>query len=133
LKNSLRPDRETIPPLPKTVSKAYKRILDRVPSDQKAKVKSILRIIIGARCPLTIQEIAMALGVATTPYAEIATEAGLSPYRLDKKIRQLCRLFVFIKESKIYLIHQTVREFLISKHNRSANIYWHLEQRKTEI
>ncbi|EED11950.1 ankyrin repeat-containing protein, putative [Talaromyces stipitatus ATCC 10500] len=89
LKNSLRPDRETIPPLPKNVSKAYERILDRVPSDQKTKVETILRIIIGARRPLTVQEMAMALG--------------------------------------------TAREFLISKHGRSPNVHWHLEQRKTEI
>ncbi|KAE8553643.1 hypothetical protein EYB25_005025 [Talaromyces marneffei] len=133
LKNSLRPDLETIPPLPKNVPEAYKRILDRVPSDQKAKVETILRIIVGARRPLTVQEMAMALGLATTPGAETTTEAGLSPKGLDEKIRQLCGLFVFIQESKIYLIHQTAREFLTSKQDRSANIHWHLEQRKTEI
>ncbi|KAF3389987.1 Ankyrin-3 [Talaromyces pinophilus] len=133
LKHSLRPDRETIPQLPKNVPEAYERILDRVPSDQKTKVETILRIIVGARRPLTVQEMAMALGVATTPGAETATEARLSLNGLDKRIRQLCGLFVFIKESKIYLIHQTAREFLISKHNRSANIHWHLGRRKTEI
>lgn len=65
-------------------------------------MENILRIIVGAQRPLTIQEIAMALGVATTPGAETATEAGLNPTRLGKKIRQLCGLSVFIKESKIY-------------------------------
>ncbi|EED18088.1 ankyrin repeat domain protein, putative [Talaromyces stipitatus ATCC 10500] len=64
----------------------------------------------------------MALGIATSPDAETATEAGLSPNGLDEKIRQLCGLFVFIKESKIYLIHQTARE--------SSSTHW---QRKTEI
>ncbi|EED14522.1 conserved hypothetical protein [Talaromyces stipitatus ATCC 10500] len=48
LKNSLRPDHETIPPLPKNVPEAYERILDRVPSDEKTKVETILRIIVGA-------------------------------------------------------------------------------------
>ncbi|KAE8553411.1 hypothetical protein EYB25_004793 [Talaromyces marneffei] len=133
LKHSLRPDRETIPPLPKNVPEAYERILDRVSPDQKPKVETILRIIIGARRPLTVQEMAMALGVATTPGAETATEAGLSTNALDKKIRQLCGLFVFIKESKIYLIHQTAREFLIRKHDGSSNMHWHLDQRKTEV
>ncbi|EED20813.1 conserved hypothetical protein [Talaromyces stipitatus ATCC 10500] len=132
LKHSLRPDRETIPPLPKNVPEAYERILDRVPSDQKAKVKTILRIIVGARRPLTVREMAMALGVATTPDAETAMEAGLSSNKLDQKIRQLCGLFVFIKEFKIYLIHQTAREFLICKHDNSVSFYWYLEQSKTE-
>ncbi|EED22542.1 Pfs, NACHT and Ankyrin domain protein, partial [Talaromyces stipitatus ATCC 10500] len=133
LKNSLRPDNETIPSLPKDVPEAYERILNRAPSDQKATVEIILRIIVGARRPLSVQEMAMALGVATSPDAETAAEAGLNPSALDKKIRQLCGLFVFIKESRIYLIHQTAREFLISRHDRSANMHWHLEQRKTEI
>jgi hypothetical protein len=73
------------------------------------------------------------LGVATSPSAETATEAGLSPNGLDKKIRQLCGLFVFIKESKIYLIHQTAREFLVNKHDGFGNFHWHLEQYKTDI
>ncbi|EED24223.1 ankyrin repeat-containing protein, putative [Talaromyces stipitatus ATCC 10500] len=131
--DDLRPDRETIPPLPKNVPEAYERILNRVPSDQKAKVETILQIIVGARRPLTVQEMAMALGLATTLGAETAKEAGLNPSGLDKKIRQLCGLFVFIKESKIYVIHQTAREFLISKHDRYASFKWCLEQRKTEI
>lgn len=75
----------------------------------------------------------MALGVATTPDAKTATEAGLNPDRLDKKIRQLCGLFVFIKESKIYLIHQTAREFLISRHEGSGNMHWYLDQHLTDI
>jgi ankyrin repeat protein len=133
LKNSLRPERETIPPLPKNVPEAYERILNRVPFDQKATVEAILRITVGARRPLTVQEMAMALGVATSPDAKTAIDAGISPKGLDEKIRQLCGLFVFIKESKIYLIHQTAREFLISKHNGSGNIHWHLEQRKTDV
>lgn len=89
LKNSLRPDRETIPTLPKNVPEAYERILDRAPSDQKTTAETILRIVVGARRPLTVQKMAMALGVAMTPCAGKAAEASLSPNRLDKKIRQL--------------------------------------------
>ncbi|KAF3389720.1 putative ankyrin repeat protein L25 [Talaromyces pinophilus] len=128
----LRPDRETIPSLPKNVPEAYERILDRIPCEEKAKVKTILRIIVGARRPLTIREMAMALGVATSPDAETATEAGLNPNGLDEKIRDLCGLFVFIKEYKIYLIHQTAREFLISKHDGPVGFHWHLESSKTK-
>ncbi|PCG88332.1 Hypothetical protein PENO1_110850 [Penicillium occitanis (nom. inval.)] len=131
-KKSLRPDRETIPSLPKNVPEAYERILDRIPCEEKAKVKTILRIIVRARRPLTIREMAMALGVATSPDAETATEAGLNPNGLDEKIRDLCGLFVFIKEYKIYLIHQTAREFLISKHDGPVGFHWHLESSKTK-
>jgi hypothetical protein len=62
LKNSFRPDHEAIPPRPRNVPEAYERILGRVPWVQKAKVKAILQIIVGARRPLNVQEMAMALG-----------------------------------------------------------------------
>ncbi|EED23384.1 ankyrin repeat-containing protein, putative [Talaromyces stipitatus ATCC 10500] len=133
LKDSFRPRLEKIPPLPKSVPEAYERILCRVTADQKPKVEMILRIIVGARRPLTIQEMAMALGVATFPNAETAAEAGLCPDGLDKKIRQLCGLFIFIRDSKVYLIHQTAREFLISQHVRSASFHWYLEPHTTEV
>lgn len=133
LKRSLRPDRETIPPLPKNVPEGYERILDRVAPGEKATVETILRIIVGARRLLTVQEMAMALGVATFRNAETATEAGLNPDRLGERIRQLCGLFVFIEDFKVYLIHQTAREFLLTKSDRSPSFKWYLEPYKTEV
>jgi ankyrin repeat protein len=57
----------------------------------------------------------MALGIATSPQAQTAAKAGLESSQIDKKLRRLCGLFVFVNNSKIYLIHQTAREFLIMK------------------
>ncbi|KAE8553848.1 hypothetical protein EYB25_002386 [Talaromyces marneffei] len=130
---SLWPDRETIPPLPMNVPEAYEKILNRVSVHEKGKVETILRIIIGARRPLTIGEMAMALGVATTSEAETAIEASLNPDGLAEKIRRLCGLFVFIKDLKIYLIHQTAQEFLISKVDKSPDLTWYLEPSQTEL
>ncbi|EED17250.1 ankyrin repeat containing protein [Talaromyces stipitatus ATCC 10500] len=92
----------------------------------------VLRIIVGARRPLTVGEMAMALGLATSRNAKIASEACLKVNRLDEKIRRLCGLFVFIKDSKIYLIHQTAREFLTGKVDRSPNFKWYLQPNITE-
>jgi hypothetical protein len=51
LKNSLQPDHEIILLLLKNAPKTYQRILDQVSLDQKAKVETILQIIISARRP----------------------------------------------------------------------------------
>lgn len=75
---------------------------------------------------------AMALGVALQD-AKTAEEANASHSGLEQKIRRLCGLFVFIKNTKIYLIHQTVREFLITKVNRSTSFKWYLEPSETEV
>ncbi|KAE8142341.1 purine and uridine phosphorylase [Aspergillus pseudotamarii] len=113
--NSLRPADVSIVLVPESVYTAYEKILSRVPSGQKDIAKKILRIIVGARRPLTIEEMSMALGVAANPELGTAAAARLEPTRLSNRIRKLCGLFVFINNSKIYLIHQTAREFLIGR------------------
>jgi hypothetical protein len=90
------------------------------------RVKKILEIIVAARRPLTIEEMAMALGIATSSGSPTIKQAGLDPIGLDGKLRRWCGLFVFTNNSKIYLIHQTAREFLIEKENSSNpnSAYW---------
>ena len=113
--DSLRPAEESIRMIPPSVNDAYERILNRVPSRQLSTVRKVLQIIVAARRPLTTVEMAMALGIATSPQSRTAAEAGIDPSLIDKKLRRLCGLFVFVNNSKIYLIHQTAREFLIAK------------------
>lgn len=62
--NSLQPDKELIQLIPSSVDTAYKRILDKVPLDRMSDMKLILQIIVGARRPLTVQEMAMVVGIA---------------------------------------------------------------------
>ncbi|KAG2027693.1 hypothetical protein GB937_000133 [Aspergillus fischeri] len=62
-KDSLWPAEESIRLIPPSVDAAYGKILARVPSNQVNTVKKILQIIVGARRPLTTQEMATALGV----------------------------------------------------------------------
>ncbi|OGE53750.1 hypothetical protein PENARI_c007G07930 [Penicillium arizonense] len=125
-KRSLRPTESSITLIPPSVNAAYEKILSRVPVDQTDIVKKVLEIIVAARRPLTIREMAMALGIATCLGPRTTIQAGLDPIDLDEKLRQLCGLFVFTNHSKFYLIHQTAREFLIEK--KRLNIlnfaYW---------
>lgn len=114
-KNSLRPADETIRLIPESVNAAYKRILHRVPSDKVDEVQKILQIIFAARRPLAIEEMAMALGIATRPQSQVTRDASIDPNGLEQKFRHLCGLFVFINNSKIYLIHQTARDFLMQQ------------------
>ncbi|KAE8354650.1 hypothetical protein BDV28DRAFT_146933 [Aspergillus coremiiformis] len=112
---SLRPQEKSINLVPSSVNAAYEKILNRVHPGSRDDVKKILRIIVSARRPLTIDEMSMALGVADNPELKTAAAARFDPTRLKNKICQLCGLFVFINNSRIYLIHQTAREFLIGR------------------
>lgn len=125
-KNSLQPAEELIQQIPNSVNAAYEKILSRVSREPKQvkAVRKILQIIVAARRPLTTQEMAMALNIAIYPQPH-AAKAPRDQIDLGEKIRQLCGLFVFINNSKIYLIHQTAREFLITeKIERPESIEW---------
>ncbi|KAK1238487.1 hypothetical protein MKX07_006633 [Trichoderma sp. CBMAI-0711] len=99
--------------IPDSVDAAYEKILQRVPRDARRLVKSTFQIIVGAWRPLTIPELAIALGAAMADWRRAAI-AGLEPRGLAENIRQMCGLFVFIDSSeRVYLMHQTAREFLV--------------------
>jgi ankyrin repeat protein len=124
-KNSISPDSESMESLqlPSSIDDAYEKILSNVKNQEK--VKKILHIIVGARRPLSLSEMAMALGLSDqqpTPqsYVEVKTDKKL----LEKRLPHLCGLFVFINHSRIYLIHQTAKEFLIQKEVQADNNCW---------
>src|SRR5271154_3361202 len=72
-------------------------------------------MIVGARRPLTTAEMAVAFGIYSCPNAKAFGDVTVDKDRLERRIRHLCGLFVFINHSRIYLIHQTAREFLIKR------------------
>ena len=67
-----------------------------------------------ARRPLTLDEIDLAIGVNehTFSYADLDTDG--SP-RLQKTLPSRCGLMVAIIESRVYLIHQTAKDFLLGE------------------
>jgi hypothetical protein len=112
-RNSLRPEEASIQSLPSTVEDAYEKILSRVSGEQQGNMKKILQIVVGARRPLTVHEMAIALGIATSARPQSLDGVKLDAVRLERNIRDWCGLFVFINHGRIYLIHQTAKEFLV--------------------
>jgi hypothetical protein len=110
---SPRPNEEAIEAVPSSVEAAHEDILYRVPEKRKDDARTIMKIIIGARRPLTVAEMALALGAATDKQGRRSKDVEIDPDHLKTHLRDWCGLFVFINHSKIYLIHQTAREFLV--------------------
>ncbi|KAH0027548.1 purine and uridine phosphorylase, partial [Aureobasidium melanogenum] len=137
LQDSFTPDEEPIESVPSSVEGAYEKILSRVTEARRQKVKLILRIIVGARRPLAVGEMALALGLATS--ANVQNNA----IHLENQLRHWCGLFVFVNrsDSRIYLVHQTAHEFLVARERMSMlgvlkNSLWmhsleHIEIEKT--
>lgn len=120
----LRPGHEIIPLIPSNVEHAYENILGRIREGDIFIAKKALQIIVGSRRPLTIEEMAIALGAATSNARQLA-QIRLDPNDLGDKIRQLCNLFVYINHSRFFLIHQTAKEFLLRpQHGIAPSTGW---------
>jgi hypothetical protein len=106
--------------IPRTVDEAYDKILCRSRDFEKAK--RLLHIIVAAARPLTLKEMAIALAINEYHRSYKDLELELEPeVRFCNTVRELCGLFVTVKDSKIYLLHQTAKEFLVHKYIDPTN------------
>ena len=101
--------------LPETVESAYESILSK--SSEPKEAKEILQIVAAAARPLTLKEMSVVLALHRNPGSkpDPAPEA-----RFTQEIRDVCGLFVMVVDSRIYLIHQTAREFLVRSPEAAA-------------
>jgi hypothetical protein len=109
--------KDIIKTIPKDVDDAYEKILSRSPD--APQTRRILHIVVGAFEPLTIQQMSLALTI-TEIYHSHKEEDQEPEDRFKTTIRDLCGLFVVIVDKKIYLIHQTAKEFLVRSESSRA-------------
>ncbi|GAW21984.1 hypothetical protein ANO14919_115150 [Xylariales sp. No.14919] len=112
---------DTIYNLPQTVEEAYERILAK--SSDTTTARRLLHIVLAASRPLNLHEMALALDLRLNITPHHANQAAPTD-RVRPTIRDLCGLFVIVIDSKVYLLHQTAREFLLGKRLRSHNFRW---------
>ncbi|RAQ77025.1 ankyrin [Aspergillus flavus] len=103
--------------LPNSVYDAYERILSKSRNSEQAK--KLLHIIVGAARPLTVQEMGVALRLQESHRSYLDLDI-IPEERFRDTIRDLCGLFVTILDSRLYLIHQTAKEFLIQGASRNS-------------
>ncbi|PWW73858.1 hypothetical protein C7212DRAFT_353589 [Tuber magnatum] len=95
---------------PRDLAEFYTRILDKSTNPDKARL--ILHTVVAAARPLTVEETDIALTVRRDHTSMRGLQGDLYPVP-ERSVKNLCGLFVRVIDSKIYLVHQTAREFLI--------------------
>jgi hypothetical protein len=104
--------RKIVNTLPKSIEEAYEKILAKC--QQQDEAKRVLHIIVAALRPLTLNEIDVALEIK--PDSKSYNDLDLEGDEKRKAwIRAACGIFVNVVDSRIFLIHQTAREFLVRK------------------
>lgn len=95
--------------LPRNVNEAYERILNR--SLNRDEARRLLQIVLAAKKPLTLGEMASAL--ATKDHINRYDELRIMGENIfEGYVRELCGFFVTIVNNKVFLLHQTASEFL---------------------
>ncbi|EXJ78183.1 hypothetical protein A1O3_09344 [Capronia epimyces CBS 606.96] len=118
---------ETQMPLPSTVEDAYEKILKRgqLHGEMKGITKTILQIVVGARRALSVEEMAVILGVTLSTQLKMSLGEGqIDPLGLGDRIRHWCGLFVYVEKDRIYLIHPTAKEFLVGYGDSDGDSGW---------
>ena len=97
--------------LPNNVNEAYENILSKVTPGHQKWVEKTLRIIVAAASALTLEEMNVAVNVDTS--AKFVLDLDLEDEQtFANRLRHWCGLFVSIYGGRVYLLHQTAREFL---------------------
>jgi ankyrin repeat protein/nucleoside phosphorylase len=96
--------------MPSTLITAYDNILKGCTDVRRAR--KILSIVLAARQPLTLEcfDVILALEQSVKSFQDLDLEG---PRCLTETIRHSCGLFLRIYDFKVYLIHQTARDFLL--------------------
>jgi hypothetical protein len=98
--------------LPPTLDAAYDAILQK--SSDPVQAKKLLNIIVAAVRPLVLKEIGVALYIKAETHALKNLEFQEID-QLQTTLRDVCGLFITIVNEKVYLLHQTAKEFLIAQ------------------
>ncbi|KAM0517462.1 hypothetical protein ACHAPE_004994 [Trichoderma viride] len=101
--------------LPAQVSDAYEKILSR--SKESEKTIALLQIMLAAARPLSLDEANVALTLALekqwyTSFAEFEEDKWHDPESFKIAVKNLCGLLISVYDSRLFFLHQTVREFL---------------------
>lgn len=96
--------------LPKRLDEVYDAILRGI-SDQE-RAKKALTVLVASLRPLTLTELNIALNIRGVDRSRHDVEPRLEP-AMDRTIKGLCGPFIRVIDFKVYLVHQTAKEFLM--------------------
>ncbi|KAF3294821.1 hypothetical protein TWF132_002751 [Orbilia oligospora] len=105
--------------LPKTIDEAYEKILSR--SCKHEEAKRLLQIVVAASRPLNLEEMYVAFTLKESHRSYDSLKPKLNSKEMERfgyDMRDRCGLFVRVVDSKIYLIHQTAKEFLVQREDK---------------
>lgn len=101
---------------PDTVFKAYEALLNQVSEDdgERESVRVLLHLVVTAHRPLTLREMNVAINVREYLGGRDENSMGLlADSQFKSWLTDTCGFFVTVYDDRVFLIHQTAKEFLM--------------------
>jgi hypothetical protein len=103
--------RQKLKSLPKTLPDLYTDILRKIKSEDREYATAILRWVVWAVRPLTLQELTIAIAIKPED-TSIASLEGEMELDLSKVLRLLFGPMINIRGDEVHLVHQSAKDFL---------------------
>ncbi|KAF3013318.1 hypothetical protein E8E14_011258 [Neopestalotiopsis sp. 37M] len=99
--------------IPATLEMTYQTFLAAIPESEADTATRLLRLMLGNMRPLTIPEVSIAFTI-TWDHQDTAQISRSAPFSMLRTLQLVLGAFVRISESKVSLLHQTMKEFLLN-------------------
>jgi hypothetical protein len=124
--------RKKLNPLPKSLPDLYNRILVNIKVDDAEAAKNILRWVVWAERPLTLQE--LAISIALRPDHRSTSELSeMMRCDLQSDLQSILGPLIHIRNGFVHLVHQSAKDYLkdmepmtdeaISARSNESNLY----------
>ncbi|PLB49796.1 hypothetical protein P170DRAFT_426662 [Aspergillus steynii IBT 23096] len=118
---------EVFKTVPTTVYQAYKALLETVSEDDIPYVRAIIQIVLAATRPLSVMELQIAVKLTLRERRHCETEDDLSlhsDWLMENIVRQKCGFLLDVVAGRVYFLHQTVKDYLVSEEDESQFPGW---------
>lgn len=102
--------------LPNQLTEAYEKLLSRK-QEYEDEIRTVLKIVLAACRPLSIQEINVAtkFSLKGSHHETVTTQQDILPARDANYYRSLCGFFIIVIDETLHLTHQKAKEFLLER------------------
>ncbi|KAH6675716.1 ankyrin repeat-containing domain protein, partial [Halenospora varia] len=114
LHNNTVPINRILEIIPKTVEEALEANLKMINASRVKHMRKLLHILVAAERPLTIDELNIAMGIEIDSARQDDLELP-SEYLYQEELEDICRPLIRIADGKVYLFHDSLREYLVSR------------------
>ncbi|KAL9091046.1 MAG: hypothetical protein Q9159_001672 [Coniocarpon cinnabarinum] len=107
-----------------SIDAAYENILEH--STNKVKAKKLLKVVVGAYRPLSWTELQLAMTIEDDPEQ---VDDLMSDTKFELIAREICGLFITAYEGRVFLLHQTAKEYVRPFFDFLADFIMHTDLR----